>query len=178
MEGNVLQLMIKRIAIREKNFKNVVSFFIKNGIFLNRKDQNGETLLHKTNSLHEAKVLIESGWSLDIENNKGETPLDKMIFYKKEQAQKNYRTNEKTSERIKEKYRKHVYKHKERFLLRYNYSNKFLIGESSKIAFLLVEKGANLNIKDQNGKAPIHKAIEYNRFDIASIFLIKKGCFY
>ena len=48
---------------------------------------------------------------------------------------------------------------------------------NSEIALALINKGANLDIKDENGRTPLHWAIIYNRTEIA-LSLINKGAIY
>jgi len=43
---------------------------------INRKDENGDTLLHKVNNYDMVSVLLNYGADQSIKNNKGDTPLD------------------------------------------------------------------------------------------------------
>ena len=136
----------------EKGSIDRVKELLEQGANIDAKDENKNTALHKaTQNQHPAivQLLLDSGADSDVRNRDGQTPfsLAKSCL----------------AEAIIEIFHRHIEK------------NKALIDAAEKGTIdrvkELLEKGANINGKDENKNTALHKATQNRRPDIVQLLL-------
>ncbi|MEM7727629.1 MAG: ankyrin repeat domain-containing protein, partial [Cyanobacteria bacterium P01_A01_bin.45] len=114
-------------ALENKDFK-IIKILVKNGVDINRKDNQGQTpLFYWTNDLDITEFLINSGADVNTKNNYGQTALFKAVAYTD--------------------LTKLILQHGANVNAHYQ-----------KVAQLLIKHGANVNTKDNHGVTPLFRA--------------------
>lgn len=138
--------LIDSYAVAEENYILTIKKLIKNGLDIDVKDANGDTLLMrivKNGYLEIAKLLISNGANVNVKNNAGITVLMQAVDRGFPE------------------------------LARLNVSIGVLIGRTAveqdnpELVKLLIEKGADVNAKDKDGYTALMRAIKKGYLEIA-----------
>ena len=143
------------IAIHKKD-EEILNLLLKKGANVNLTNCQGETPLHSLLAWPAhfpliANLLLERGADVNIQNSLGNTPLHQAIF-----SLPSPRLN-----------------YHEKLDIMLPQEEKTRISYRA-IATFLIEKGANLNLQNRDGYAPLHIAIHEKDEEILNL-LLKKG---
>ncbi len=144
----------------------VVELLTSKGADIRAKDDRGETPLHyaaKEGQKETVSLLIKSGAMVDSVDKDGETPLHKAsrkgsIETVRLLIDKGANATATTAD----------YHHSPLFSVAYAYSGNV------EIAAMLLEKGADINLRDRYGSTPLHYALYQKKKELAK-FLIEQG---
>lgn len=149
------------IAVKKGN-KNIVEFFLNEGIRVNDTSNSGWTPLHYaafSGELEVAKLLVAKGANVRAENAYGQKPID-LIHYSKDDGYKG------VMELLLDKGKGKVNDTDKDgcTLLRY----AVIIGNLEAIKFL-IDKGANIHAKDNEGRTPLDLAREGGNTEVVNM---------
>jgi serine/threonine-protein phosphatase 6 regulatory ankyrin repeat subunit B len=150
--------------------KNTVSILLSKGADINAKNNDGETPLLKSVTLMDrgivnkrmAEILIKNGASIDIADKNGVTPLLYVVTDGQDDGNNVARFLISKGASVKVK---------GLLLAAASHSDK---SQDRTFVSFLIQKGANVNEKDDNGATPLHMAARQGNSGIAGI-LISKG---
>ena len=162
----------------------VVEKLLEKGAEVNKADKDGATLLYiaaRYGHLEVVKTLLEKGADLNKKNNNGYTPLHIAAQY----------NNSEVVEKLITKYEE-LNNHKTKGLLSFFKGGKtFKIDQvdsfgdsplhlaaqynSLEVVKKLLEKGADLNKKNNNGYTPLHIAAKKGQLEVVEELIVKKN---
>jgi len=149
--------------------KNTVAFLVSRGADINAKNNDGETPLLKSVTLMDrgivqkrmAEILIAKGASIDIADKNGVTPLLYVVTDEQDDGNSVARFLISKGASVKVK---------GILISAASHSDK----ESDRnFVSLLIQKGANVNEKDEEGATPLHMAARSGNRGIAEILILK-----
>ena len=146
------------------NASDMAKILINEGANVNAKNDDGEMPLHKVvseNAVVMAKVLLEAGADVNAKDNIGETALHKATYWNASDMAKLQTLTTRAEEE------------NNRFLLliRDPHKKDTAKAKDNKWAQVLLEKGAEVNAKDNIGETPLHEAASVNAADVAKVLI-------
>lgn len=153
---------------RQNSHLECIEYLLKIGADVNAEDDNFNsclTLAAKASKKETSKLLLEYGADADHKNEKGRSPTFSAIAGENFEAVQFFLDNGSSAN-----------EEDETCLTLLSYATKINRGESHlKISELLLEKGADVNAKDFDGKTPIHYLVSSANVNIFQLFLYFKA---
>ncbi|MDP8225202.1 MAG: ankyrin repeat domain-containing protein [Candidatus Lernaella stagnicola] len=122
---------------------------VEAGADLNATDKDGQTALHHqadSNALWKAKALLKAGININSRDNRGDTALHVAV-------------------------RRHGMQRDKTFDELFSFDELTITIDEVKMITLLIENGAEINVKNNDGKSPMELAQEMKKQDIIKLFL-------
>jgi uncharacterized protein len=160
------------IAI-DRRQPEIVKLLIEKGADLNVQDKHGNTALTFTilniAQSNMAELLIEKGADVDLQDKDGITPLMKTLIFSSDEAIKKLDDLGYNRIELNPKLKANA----ELSASLQELAKRVGIAESEKIARILIEKGADLNIQDNSGRTALMLAIALNKKEIAKNLIME-----
>ena len=164
--------------------KEIVSLLIKHGADVNIKDKEGRLPIHKVLSSQNPDIrlltlLLENGADVNAKDKNGETPLQKALklphsFLFSQVLLKHGAVIENDDPQKKSSDEKTPDKAQNMSMNAKLISPTMLVSRDTSYIAMLLEKGLDVNSKDNQGNSLLHKAIFYQNKNLLDL-LIQKG---